>query len=47
MIWTSSREDGGSNIIVSHILDPVWEGSGNRSRDLSEERSNNNRGGIS
>ena len=34
MIWTSSREDSLSNIVVSHILDPVWEGSGNyRSRD--------------
>ena len=42
MIWTSNREDGLSIIVVSHILDPVWEGSGNnRCKDSSEEGSNN------
>ena len=48
VIWSSSREAGLSNIVVSHILDPVWEGSGNnRSRDSSKEGSNNNGGEIS
>ena len=38
MIWTSSRANGLSDIVVSH----VWEGSGNnRSRDSREEGSNN------
>ena len=48
MIRILSREDGLSNTVVSHILDPFWEGSWNNwSRDSSEEGSNNNRGKIS
>ena len=36
------------NIVASHTLGPVWEGSGNnKSRDSSEEGSNNNGGEIS
>ena len=48
VIWISRREDGLSNIVVSHILNPVWEGSGNNlGRDSSDEGSNNNGGEIS
>ena len=47
MTWTLNRDDGLSNTVVSHILDPVWEGSkNNRSTDSSEEGSNNNGGEI-
>ena len=48
MIRTSSREDALSNIVVSHILGPIWEGGGNNSSgDSSEEGSKNNGDEIS